>query len=244
MAITVTYADDNNGTGGVLTIAGSASGSTNYVYVSEYSGGNVDRDVRLLGQRTGDGIIAYVVAQSGPFLVVVLNEASSVTWSLPQVFRAGDGEESPHMQVCQALREMILDMAMPGLSTDPDSHRITKVGAKIQDVLDASKKCVFYIPTQESISNMDNTYDSVEYPVNVVISRAAAQELTKGLGDVLKARFMTHVLFGSVPIPDLEWVHTVDYRPGVINDASQWLQNYDVSVFTLVAITEISGGII
>jgi len=245
MAITVTYADDNDGTGGVLTIAGSAGGSSNAVYVSEYAGSNVSRAVRLLATRVGDGTMAYVVAQSGPFLVFVVNQSGSTfSYTAPQVFRAGDGEESPHMQIAEALREMIIDMALPGVSADPSAHRVTKVGARIQDMLDADKKCVFYIPTQEAISYMDNAFDTVEYPVNVVISRVAGQELTKGLADILKARFMTHFLFGAVPIPDLPWVHTVDYRPGVINDASQWLQNYDVSVFTLVGITEVSGGII
>lgn len=244
MAITVTYADDNDGTGGVLTIAGSVSGSTNSVYVSEYTGGNVSRAFRLLGTRSGDGTINYVVAQSGAFLVSVVNNAASViTFSVPQVFRAGDGEPSLHMQVCIALREMILDMALPGVSADPDSHLICKIGAKIQDVIDTDGKCVFYIPTQEGISYLDNTYDSMELPVNIVVTKAAGFDLVIGLADALKARELTHQLFGAVPIPDMPNIHTVDYRPGVINDASQWLQKYDVNVFTLVALTEVAGGI-
>ena len=244
MAISVSYLDDNDGTGGVLTVAGSSVSSTNYVYASQFAGGNVRREMFQVGSRTGDGVVPYVVTQSGPFLVAVVSEGADVKWSVPQVFRAGDGVEAPHMQVCVALREMILDMALPGLSANPASHKIAKVGAKIQDVLDTDGKGVFYIPTQESLSYADNTFDAVEYPVNVVMTRSAAQELSKGLGDVLKARFAIHVLFGSIPIPDIPWVHTVDYRPGVINDATQWLQKFDVSVVTLVALTEISGGII
>lgn len=245
MAISLTYVDDNDGTGGILTVSGTTAGvSVNTVYVSEYTGGENNRAFRVLGTRVGDGTVLYVVSQSGPFMVHgVSNTAGVVEFSAPKVFRAADGVDSLHYRVAAAFREMVLAMALPGVTADPDSHLVCKIGARIQDLMDEDKKCVFYIPTQESISYMDNTFDQMEFPVNVVVAKESGQDLVKGLQDTLKARQLTHWMFGAVPIPDLPEVHTVDYRPGVINDASQWAQKYEVMVMTLVALSEQSGGI-
>ena len=244
MAVALTYVDDNDGTGGVLTVSGSSVGSVNTIYVSEYTGGENGRAFRVLGDRVGDGTVPYVVAKSGPFLAhVVSNAAGVVSFSEPKVFRAADGVDALHHRVAAAFREMVLSMALPGVSTDPDAHLVCKIGARIQDLLDEDKQCVYYIPTQESISYMDNSFDTMEFPVNVVIAKESGQDLVKGFRETLKARELTHWMFGAIPIPDLPEVHTVDYRPGVINDASQWAQKYEVMVMTLVAISEQGGGI-
>lgn len=68
---TLTIADNGDGTGAVVTIAGSTAGSTNQVYTVSRSGGSWT----LGGSRTGNGTVVVTLATGG-YLVYVLSSLS------------------------------------------------------------------------------------------------------------------------------------------------------------------------
>ncbi len=89
----------------------------------------------------------------------------------------------------------------------------------------------------------DNLYDTVQFPINMVLNKKSAHSLYLGLSDILKARELVHRSFSGCPLPDVEEVHTVDLQPGAIADPSRWAQNFDASVLRFVAVSEQLGGI-
>jgi hypothetical protein len=105
-------------------------------------------------------------------------------------------------------------------------------------------ECVYYIPTQESFSYMDNAYASVAMPVNVVIIRQSASRLKEGMRNIMIAREDFNNAFSVSPLPDLPEVHTVDVRPGPVNDLGAWTQAWDVSILQLIGRSEQIDGIL
>lgn len=243
MAVDFNYVDAGNGTGGTITVTGTADGSTNSLFVSSFYGTNWRRGLVASGTRTGNGSIA-LTAELGAFqAIVVNNNAGTITFSPPRNFRVRDDVEALHYRITRAIREYVLSLALPGFETDPNLHVIAKVGAQLEKVLAGNDACVYYIPEFEQYVDGDNSYDTVNFPVVVVANRKSMKSLTDGFAEMMKARELLHRSMIGVPLPDAEEVHTVNLQPGVIVDPSKWSNSYDASVFRFIAVSEQQGGI-
>jgi hypothetical protein len=240
MALDFSYTDDNDGTGGTITITGSNPASTNTLFFSSFLGTNWGRAFESKGGRTGDGAIS-LVAEAGAFCAFIVN--SNGTSSPAKNYRVGDGVEALHYRIARAVREYILSLALPGVETDPNLHVIAKVGAKLEQVLSGSDSCVYYIPEFETYIGGDNSYDTVNFPIVMVTNRKTMKSLDEGLANTMKARELVHRSLPAIPLPDAEEVHTILLQPGVIVDPSKWSNSYDASVFRFIAVSEQLGGI-
>lgn len=234
----ITFADSGNGTGGVVTVSGTSSSAINKLYISRFAGSNRSRTFELAGTRTGDGTIA-VATSTGPFLAILTSAtAVEIEFTDPIVFRVTDSEVPLHYRVCEAIREFMLDLALPALPTDPDLHVIAKVGAKFKELIGNNDAIVFYIPTQEGIESASNSDSTVSYPVDVVMHVKSGNTLRANIREIMLSREIAAFSLRAEPLPDLPEIHTVNVQPNLLIDVSKWALNYDVSVITFVALTE------
>lgn len=244
---TLTFVDNANNTGGTLTVAGSG-GATNSIYTSRYLGTSAQRAFVLSGTMVGDGSIAFA-ATAGPFVgFVVSDNAGLITVSTPIGFRVSDGSLALHKRCAVAIRDFVLSLAIPGLTTDPNLHVVTKVGASLEKVLNdgvpIGTQCVYYIPVLENYTLADNQFDSVRYPVLVVLLTESGQSLVSGLDDTLLYRELIHRGMSACNLLDVPEVHSVVLQPGAIVDPGRWVQNYDASVTTFICQSEQHSGIV
>lgn len=239
--VAIAFADSVDGSGGTFTISGSG-GLPVEVHVSQFHGSNARRDFVVRATRTGDGTAAVAIP-NGCYIAFVLTSTGQA--STPISFRVTDGTDALYYRFLEAVREFVLSLNLPGVSSDPEQHVIAKIGAKLLSVLENVKgECVYYIPTQESFGYADNAYVSVSLPVNVVIIRSSAHTLKAGMRDIMIAREDINNSFGISPLPDLPEVHTVDVRPGPVTDLGAWSQAWDVSVLQLIGHSEQIDGIL
>jgi hypothetical protein len=168
------------------------------------------------------------------------------SFGTPICFQITDGTDSLYWRFIAGVREFVLSLALPGVAVDPDKHFISKIGADLQRVLQGvNTSCVYYIPTGESYSGSDNSFDSVSLPVNVIfITESGHQNLQSGLRNMLLARETVNTAVPAVPVPDVEEIHTVDIQPGPVIEPGQWAQGYDVSVLRLIGKSEQTDGIL
>jgi hypothetical protein len=75
MAVTLTIVDNQDGTGGVATVAGSGVSATNTLYRLGFDGTPASRAYTLVGSRTGDGTIAIGVTGHYLFTLTTTGEA-------------------------------------------------------------------------------------------------------------------------------------------------------------------------
>lgn len=234
----ITFTDSQNGTGGTITVSGTGAGATNKLWISRFLGSNTNRSFVLEGTRTGNGTIA--VSESVGAYLAVLESTDGVTVDLsePLCFRVTNGEDPLHWKVAQAIREFIIAAALPGLPTNPELHVITKLGAKLEEVVKGNPSCVYYVPTSEQYEYLDNMTTTVKYPIVMVLNIKSGQSLTANLKNLLAMRQYGGLGFEACALPDVPEVHTVEVEPGGVIDPSKWALNYDVSVMTFTAVSE------
>lgn len=234
----ITFADNGDGTGGVVTVSGTGGSAINRLYISRFAGTNRSRTFELAGTRTGDGTIT-VAAETGPFLAMLTSATESdIEFTDPIVFRVTNSEVPLHYRVCEAIREFMLDLALPALPTDPELHVIAKVGAKFKELIGNNDSIVFYIPSQEVLEFASNSDSTVSYPVDVVIHIKSGNTLRINIREIMLSREIAAFSLKAEPLPDLPEIHTVNVQPNILVDPSKWALNYDVSVITFVALTE------
>lgn len=243
MPLTLTYADFGNGTGGTVTVAGAATGATVALRTSRFAGTVADTSFVASGSRVGNGTIALQMEVGGFVAIATATAGSSVDVSQPYFFRSSNGSLALHERILDAIRELVISMALPGLPTLPSLHVKAKIGAKLEQIIEQNPSCVYYLVDRETYRPIDNSYDSVTYPVRVVFNRRDEQTLYSGLSDLLKARMLLHSRLGKCPLAGVGEVHTVRINPGVVIDPSKWLLNYDASVLTFEAVAEQPAGL-
>ena len=244
--MSLTFADNRNGTGGTFAIGGGSPTAIHTIYVSRFHGSNASRVFASAGGRTGNGTVAFNGEDGAYIAHVVTNNSGILSFGTPICFQITDGTDSLYWRFIAGIRDFILSLALPGVATDPDKHFISKIGADLQRVLQGVKtSCVYYIPTGESYSGSDNSFDSVSLPVNVIfITEGGQQNLQSGLRSILLSRETVNTAIPAVPVPDVEEIHSIDVQPGPVIEPGQWAQGYDVSVLRLIGKSEQTDGIL
>lgn len=212
---------------------------------SKYAGGAANGPIVPAGSRVGDGVIA-VPLTVGPYHGFVINDdASVITYSAPIGFRVHDANKALHERCAYAIRDFIMGLSIDGVPLDPDLHVVTKVGAKLEQVIRGSdpKQAVYYIPSKESYSRLDNQYDTVRLPVVVALMRESGQQLVGGFSEVMWYREIVHRSMSCCDL-GLPEVHTVEIQPGAVIDPGRWLKNYDTSVTTFSFLSEQPAGLV
>lgn len=238
------YTDNNDGTGGVFTINGSAPGDVHEIHASMYAGGSMNPPFVIVANSVGDGVLPVPIAP-GPYHALILTQnGAAVSLSAPIGFRSGSGELALHERCALAIRDYVLALNIPGLPINPAHHVVTKVGAKLEQVIagNVDGVAMYYIPVGEDYRTFDNQFDTVQLPVVIALLRESGQTLARGLSEILLYRELLHRNMSTCDL--LPEIHTVQMRPGAVIDPSRWLNNYDSSVTTLVCHTEQRSGIV
>jgi hypothetical protein len=169
--IGLSFVDNGDGTGGVLTISGSPAGSNNTVYYLMFAGGVATGDFQVGPSRVGDGIVPIAIPP-GPYHAFVLSDnGGAVTVGAPFGFRTSDNAPSLHERFGMAVRDYIIGLNIKGLPTLPSHHVFVKVGAKLAEVLEGTPAdgAMYYIPVAENGVPADNQFNSLRFPVVVAL---------------------------------------------------------------------------
>lgn len=236
----LTASDNEDGTGAVLTLAG-GSGTVS-IYTSRFMGTNDSRAFVLSGTIEDAGDLSLEL-DTGPYLALAVGAAEV---SAPITFRVSDGVDALHWRCMEAVREYVLGLALPSVSTDPDDHVLCKVPYRpdmtlsIRENTDCS---VMYFPRAETVRDADNERNSIDYGVQVLLIRKIGQKLVAGLQTMLLQRQRITESMSLSPLPDLEEIHTVRVEPGAVFMPEQWKLSYDCSTVVLRCLTEQPAGI-
>lgn len=234
----ISFSDNADGTGGVVTVSGTASSAVNKLYVSQFTGSNRSRTFELAGTRVGDGTIA-VALTTGPFIASLASATDvDVEFTDPLIFRVTDGELPLHERVCEAIREFMLSLALPGWPTDPELHQYVKIGAKLSELINGKNSIVLYVPGQETIESASNSDSTFSYPVDVMLHIKSGNTVKANIRDIMRSREISSLSIKAEPLPDVPEIHTVNVQPNILIDPAKWALNYDVSVLTFIALTE------
>ena len=242
----VFWSDNNDGTGGIAIIQGSAAGDVHTFWTSRYAGGIRNDIWQNSGTLAGDGTLP-VTLPTGPFHGFLSTQNGAVqTFSAPIGFRVHDEQKALHERCCWALRDFVLGLSLPLVPDDPDLHVVVKVGAKLETVVRKAnpKAAVYYIPAPESYLPLDNHHDTVRLPVIIALLVESGQTLNRGLTEIMWFRERLHRSMdrcGNLGLPE---IHGTELQPGAVVDAAKWLDNYDASSCTVVCVTEQQHGIV
>lgn len=233
--------DNADGTGAVLSLSGGNVGDAS-VYVSRFAGTNDSRAFTLAGTITDDSTLSADL-ETGPYLAFAVNGAAA---SDPITFRVTDGTDALHWRCMQAVREYILSLALPSVSTDPDNHLLCKLPYRPDLNLDIENNvdcAVMYFPKAETVRDADNERNTIDYGVQVLLIRKIGKKLTQGLEAMLMQRELLTESMTLCPLPDLDDIHTVNVVPGQVIMPDQWAKSYDCSTVVFRCLTEQTAGI-
>lgn len=235
--------DNGDNTGARLEVTGNSG--TASIYVSRFAGTNASRAFTLAGTIVGDGYLDSAIA-TGPYVGLAVNATPEL--SEPIFFRVTNGAESLHWRIMEAVREYILSLALPAVSVDPDDHVLVKLPYRASTELNIENSldtCVYYFPKPETYDGANNEDDTVSYLVQILLIRkAAAGSLVKGLRDMLMDRQLIGQSMSLSPLEDACEVHTVHIQPGAVIMPEHWAKNYDCSSIVLKCVTEQPAGIL
>lgn len=238
----ITFVDNKDGSGGVFSVTGNAGLAT--IRASLFLGTNASRAFAIVGTISGNGSVAFSPADVGPYVGVAINDVGDV--APPIVFRVSDQTEALQVQLLKAVREYILSLALPGVSTNPDHHVISKLPYRSNTDLTidtTTDTCVWYFPKTESYQTADTTHDKVIYPVQVLLVRKIGSQTHKGLYSMLMDRQLIGQSTSRVPFADAPCFYDVEFLPGEPYNPQHWAAGVDVSSVVVRGITEQVSGI-
>jgi hypothetical protein len=222
-APTFTVADNGDGSGGVVTVAGSTPGSTNTFLAAPWSGGFAAAAFVSQGSRTGDGTL-NISPGTGYFWGLVRSEKSGQsTDSAVRGFQITSAAQAVYYRCLAAVAARIQTLGLAGVAGSsvvvrktPWNRRLTKPG-------------VFVTPTREaSFAAATNLRDSVPYGVQITIVRAANEDLSGGLDTALAWREQIARALRQNTLAGVDEVYTVELEPGPVLDSASFGEQYDV----------------
>jgi hypothetical protein len=238
----LTAVDHGDNTGATLSVT--SNSGTASVYVSRFMGTNASRAFVLGGTIVGNSNLVLPSLIPGPYVAAAVNAVPQI--SAPIFFRVTSEVEALHFRILEAVREYILSLALPSVSTDPDDHVVVKLPYRPEKELSIDTNtdcCAYYFPKAETYTGANNEDDTVSYSVQVLLARKIGSKLFQGLQTMLKDRQLIGQSMSRVPLQDVCEVHTVEIQPGAIYMPEHWQNSVDASSIVLKCTTELPAGI-
>ncbi|MCK9356398.1 MAG: hypothetical protein M0R22_04510 [Dehalococcoidia bacterium] len=169
---TATWADDGDGTGGVVTITGSLATATNTIYLQTFDGELGTATWTSHGSRTGNGTVS-VTANTGHYLMQVVSVLGAE--SLPSVVHyiaVTSSTEAVQYQCMTAIQVKVQALSLSGVATA--SVVIREVPSKQDMTLPA----VVIAPQKPTVTGITNVSDDYTYGIFIAIFAADNRALT------------------------------------------------------------------
>ena len=234
----LSVADNGDGSGGVATVSGSDSGTTNVIYTEPYAGAISSGSWTSSGGTTGDGT-ADLSLPVGWYFGFVSSTGSGGAVSISELvyFDLNSGTVSVHYQCLEAVQAAIQAAVLVATGSVLIKKLAVDRSLKDQGV---TLPAIILSPGTETMDRNAGVvgFDDVVYPVQVVTAQADNQEstLASGLSLWLKTRQNLARGFRQQPqsvrtmAPTINNVW-VDPRQPVVPEA--WKQNLLVSILNL-----------
>ncbi|MCR9295579.1 MAG: hypothetical protein NXI32_22915 [bacterium] len=241
MSISLTATNQADGTGATISVTN--DGGLANLLVSRFTGSTAERAFTNIGS-IGSGNFDFQTAEMGPYIATAVNAANE--FATPIFFRCSDGALPYHWQIMEAIREFVMNLALPTVSVDGDDHRLVKLPYRADmelDLVEGRNTCAFYFPVPESYTDATNSSDTVQYAVQLLLVRQIGQRLYEGMDHMLNIRQKIAQSFHRCPLADVPEVHTVNVVPGAVYLPEHWVRKHDCSTIVFRCETEQPAGI-
>ena len=240
MILTIT--NNGDGTGGVINV--SANVGTATIYISRFTGDLASLPFASIGTVSGNGSLAYATTNMGPHFAIGVNGS---TISNPVSFRLTDATNyNPQYQLMEAVRDYMIGLALPSVSTNPDHHVLSKLPYRSNQDLaidSVTDTCVWYFPKSEVYTNADTERNTIAYPVQVLLVRQIGSQTHKGLYDMLATRWIMGGSMSQRPFAGYCGFYNAELLPGEPYNPEHWKNGYDVSSVVIRGFTEQESGV-
>lgn len=242
---TLAVADNGNGTGGVATISGATSGTTNTVYVAVWNGQQGSFSFVSAGSRIGNGTVTLALAVGWYWGFVRSSDGTNQADSAVMVqFALTDEIDSVYWDILCAVRDQIVSLALSGSPTvtlrklAPDQN--LGVGS------DAPFPVIIVCPEREPTPSGSgtNASDEVVYGVWCIVVDKDNRESTIALNldqrlywrEIIRRQFINQRLSG------VSSVYTCQVEAANVAIKEAWTSNLFVSAQLLRFISRESRG--
>lgn len=227
----ITIVDHANGTGISATLTGLSGTGT--LYVSSFRSDLATRSFAVARTFVANG--TYTIAISnGAYFGIYTDGAGT---NAPISFRASDGSTGVHERCLQAIREFILGLSLPVLSSDPAKHKTHKRPVRTRTEFGSPLVGCHYWKGDEIRRPVDNHRDEVIYPIEMVILDSNDGD-NKSDGGWTRLREIIGRSFPRCPLSAVNEVHTVNVVPGPLYGTLDSAATVDVQLMTFRCVTE------
>ena len=220
----ITAADNADGTGATITVAGSSGGAVS-LFKASLVDGVVSASFAAAGSRTGNGTV--VVAGVGSFWIYGVEAATAS----PVIgYRAtASASDSDWSDILDATVARIQSLSLTGIA----SSKVVK--QKLPWNFKAMTEGVYVSPIRESVANgPTNQRDDIGYGVQVTTFLATNRSLTTGLDTDLNWRDRISAAFRhTIPVGLSGLVHDVNEEPGPVIDPGAFAKDFDAGTLVL-----------
>lgn len=237
---TLSLVDNADGTGAVATVGNATVGTTNTIYVADWSGGMVGATFASKGSRTGSGTISVSVLDGHHWAYVVSASGPDIAVSLVQGFRTTSGADAIYFQILEAVQAKIDALAFNSIDKlliDSVTEQITTYVSKFPWNRNDMRRGIHITPTRETIERVVNSSDDFAFGVQVTVVQASNQDLTTGIEEEMELRQRLIGAFQPTPTQEplagVSDVFDVVIEPGPVFDPSSFLNQHDVQALLL-----------
>lgn len=225
MPTTYTYADQGDGTGVTLTIAGGGAGDSHTAYVQAFSGGLGSSGTWASGgSRIGNGTIDLALTNGHYFGYV----SSAGVSSSVEYFVSTGSTTSVHYRCLDAVRARILLCNLEDLA---DASVVIRQLPSDRGFDDGTYDLPGIVISQIGVENQSpsegtNIRDDVQYPVTITILAGGNQDLVTNQEKYLKWREQINRALRNQRLTGVDEVYKVTVTPGPITSPNAAWNNY------------------
>lgn len=228
----IAITDRANGTGINATVTGLVG--TGRLYVSGFAVDLASREFTL-ARTFSQNETATIALQNGPYFAVFTDDAGIQS---PFSFRVTDGVLGVHERCLQAIRELVLSLALPGVPTDPSLHKTHKRAIRSRAEFGAKLEGVHYVKSSETRQPSTNMSNTVIFPIEMIYMRPKSGDNTSS-DSWTTMRELIGKSFPRCPLANVNEVYEVRVAPGPLYGAFDGSTELDVQSLTFQCFAEL-----